>query len=256
MLFFQEQIPVKFLAAFELPREEEWLYNNQRNSYYSLSIRIRGKAEFHIDDRSFTVEPGEILLIPPDQIYSQHTDGEVIHSIHFDALEYFKAETLEKQTVQDWDTVCRLFRESSQLYLEKPVGWYYQVTSLLYQLINLLHKETGIRESKTADSIDLGASYLEKHYSDHSLTVAQIAQISGYSEAYFRRLFLERFGVTPSERIDYLRLERAKRLLEARDHTMAEIAEHVGIAEPKYFSTWFRKHTGISPRNYVNMLRG
>ena len=69
-------------------------------------------------------------------------------------------------------------------------------------------------------------------------------------------MFLARYGATPSERINYLRLERAKRLLENGHNTMAEIADQIGIAEQKYFSTWFRKHMGISPSKYVNSLRG
>lgn len=256
MLFFHESIPVKFLGAFDLYRDEGWIHNDYRNSYYSLSIRIEGQTDFYIDGETLTVQNGEIVMIPPNLIYSQHTAGEHIFAIHFDALKYFNADTIEKQLVKDWDTVCRLFEEIYKNYSEKPKGWYYQASALLYELLLLIHKETDATESKIADNIDSGANYLEKHYTEHSLTVAQLAGISGYSEAYFRRLFFKRFGVTPSERIDYLRIERAKRLLESREHTMTEIAEHIGIADPKYFSTWFRKHTGISPRDYINRLVG
>lgn len=255
MLFFHESIPVRFLGAYDLPREAGWIYT-QRNSYYALSIRVSGETDFYINGQELNVRKGELVMIPPNLVYSQYTEGEHIYVIHFDAFKYFNADTIKKQTVKDWDTVCGLFKEIYKNYSEKPKGWYYKASALLYELLCLIHKETDATESKKADSIDLSANYLEKHYTDHSLSVAQLASISGYSEAYFRRLFLKRFSVTPSERIDYLRIERAKRLLESGEHTMSEIAEYVGIGDPKYFSTGFKKLTKISPRDYINRLGG
>ena len=256
MLFFDESIPVKFLGAFDLTREAGWIYTKERNSYYTLSIRINGNTDFYIGNEIINANIGDILMIPPNLNYSQHTDGERILAIHFNCLKYLNAETIVKQSVKDWETICNIFTEIYTIYANKPKGWYYKASSLLYELLFSLYNETEETQRHIDDNIDIGAEYLERHYTDHSITVAKLADISGYSEAYFRRLFFKRFGVTPSSRIDYLRIERAKRLLEAGEHNMSEIAEHIGISDPKYFSTWFKKHTGISPRDYLNHLVG
>lgn len=256
MLFPCENIPIRLLGAIELIRKEGRIYNNYRNSYWTLSIRVEGNTDFYIDGKTVNISQGEILMIPPNLIYSQYTKGEHIFAIHFEAIKHFRAETLKKQTVGDWKKLCSLFKDIYALQTQKPKGWYYKASALLYELIGLLQTEADLIETKASDSIDLAAEYLEKYYTDPSLTVSRLADISGYSEAYFRRLFLNRFGTTPSDRIDHLRLERAKRLLESREFTMAEIAERIGISEPKYFSTWFKKHTKISPRDYINRLVG
>lgn len=256
MLFFDENIPIKFLGAFDVTREAGWIYTENRNSYYSLSIRLNGSTNFYIENQVIHTAVNDILMIPPNLNYSQHTEGERILAIHFNCLKYINNETLVKQQVKDWNAVSALFYEIYTLYANKPKGWYYKASSLLYQLLYIIYNETEETQHHIEDNIDKGAEYLEKHYTDHSLTVAQLAEISGYSEAYFRRLFLKRFGVTPSARIDYLRIERAKRLLESGNHPMSEIAEHIGISDPKYFSTWFKKHTSVSPKDYINYLVG
>ena len=203
-----------------------------KNSYYTLSIRINGSTDFYINNEIINVGVGDILLIPPTLNYSQYTDGERIFAIHFNCLKYLNAETIVKQSIKDWDAVCKLFTDTYNLYAQKPKGWYYKASSLLYELLFLVYNEAEETQRHIDDNIDIGAEYLERHYTDHSITVAKLADISGYSEAYFRRLFFKRFGATPSARIDYLRIERAKRLLEAGEHNMSEIAEHIGISTP------------------------
>jgi AraC-like DNA-binding protein len=54
-------------------------------------------------------------------------------------------------------------------------------------------------------------------------------------------------GTGPNDVIRLVRLSRAKELLSRRPYPIAEVAEKVGFADPKYFSTCFKKEYGISP---------
>lgn len=254
-MFSSEVTPVKFLCAFDLHREKGYIYTT-RNSFYALSIRLSGSTTFNIKGQTISAQSGELIVIPPNLVYSQYTEGEHIIAIHFDSLKYFNINTIQKHTIKNWDQVCELFIKIYECDFKKPQGWYYKASSYLYELLSLIHNNIDNIEHSTTDNIDLAKNFLEAHYTDRNLTVKTLAKISGYSEAYFRRIFLKRFGTTPSEKIDQLRLERAKRLLESKKHNMQEIAEDVGIIDPKYFSTWFKKHLGFSPRDYLNKLVG
>ena len=108
MFFYQENIPVRFLGAYNLYRDKGYIHT-ARKSYYSLSIRVEGEAEFTIDKQTLSAKRGEIVLIPPNIIYSQYTEGEQILAVHFDSLEHFNIDTILKQTVKDWDSVFSLF---------------------------------------------------------------------------------------------------------------------------------------------------
>ncbi|WJH31119.1 helix-turn-helix transcriptional regulator [Paenibacillus sp. CC-CFT742] len=47
-----------------------------------------------------------------------------------------------------------------------------------------------------------------------------------------------------------IRMEAAKELLRSTELKSFEIAERVGFAEPNYFSFCFKKHIGVSPKEY------
>lgn len=57
-------------------------------------------------------------------------------------------------------------------------------------------------------------------------------------------------GVTPGQMIQDRRMLEAKRLLSYSDMSVAETAYHLGFEDPAYFSRFFTKHCGISPRDF------
>ena len=47
-----------------------------------------------------------------------------------------------------------------------------------------------------------------------------------------------------------LRMEHAKELLRTTDWKTFEVAEHTGYPDANYFSYSFKKHVGLSPKDY------
>lgn len=54
----------------------------------------------------------------------------------------------------------------------------------------------------------------------------------------------------PNDFIRIIRLNRAKELLKTKRYSIAEVSTRVGFADPKYFSTSFKKEFGIPPSQY------
>lgn len=54
-------------------------------------------------------------------------------------------------------------------------------------------------------------------------------------------------GHSPNDIIRMIRLNKAKELLASHTFTVSEVAARVGFADPKYFSTCFKKQFGTSP---------
>ena len=83
-------------------------------------------------------------------------------------------------------------------------------------------------------------------------TIAEIAEQCGVSECYFRRLFQEYSGESPMNFRQRYRIEKAKQLLLSDEHyTVGEIAEMLGFSDIYHFSKTFKKHFGLSPREYI-----
>jgi two-component system response regulator YesN len=57
-------------------------------------------------------------------------------------------------------------------------------------------------------------------------------------------------GTTFTEYISRLRMERAKALLRDGNLKTYEAAEQTGYGDPQYFSSCFKKYTGMTPSEY------
>jgi AraC family transcriptional regulator of arabinose operon len=83
-----------------------------------------------------------------------------------------------------------------------------------------------------------------------ALDVPRLARAVNLSVSRFAHLFREQLGVTPQQFVERRRLDAAARLLELTSRSVASVAAQVGYADPLYFSTRFRLHTGSSPTTY------
>ena len=94
---------------------------------------------------------------------------------------------------------------------------------------------------------------IERAFTQNDLTVCKLAALCGISEVYFRRLFLQIFGISPKEYIIQKRIEYAKTLLSCGDFSVSEVGSLCGYAEPCHFSREFSKRVGTSPVQYENL---
>ncbi|MDE7145485.1 MAG: AraC family transcriptional regulator, partial [Duncaniella sp.] len=57
-------------------------------------------------------------------------------------------------------------------------------------------------------------------------------------------------GVSPSDFLRRIRMQRAEKLITDTSLTFSEIAFSVGFSDPKYFTKCFKKDTGVTPSEY------
>jgi two-component system response regulator YesN len=82
------------------------------------------------------------------------------------------------------------------------------------------------------------------------ISLQTFAAEHGVSLAYFSRLFKDEVGITFSDYLTRVRIEKAKDLLTRRDLRLSDISTLVGYEDPKYFSQIFRKIVGVAPLDY------
>ncbi len=88
---------------------------------------------------------------------------------------------------------------------------------------------------------------------DHSGSVKGVSDYAaelGVSTGYLNRVVRTKTFRSPMDWVGISRLGKAKDLLRCTRMSMAEIASAVGIDDQSYFARFFKKMTGISPREY------
>ena len=92
-------------------------------------------------------------------------------------------------------------------------------------------------------------AYLNEHYAE-SVSIDQLARISNYSVAQFRKLFVRLMHLSPSEYVIQVRINAAKTLLKTTDKLITDIAAETGFCDHSHFIKTFRAATGFTPNEF------
>lgn len=82
---------------------------------------------------------------------------------------------------------------------------------------------------------------------DSNLSVEFLASEVTLSPAHFARAFRETFGLPPHRYLLHLRLERARRMLDAENAVLADVAQRAGFADQAHFTRFFKREYGVTP---------
>lgn len=102
------------------------------------------------------------------------------------------------------------------------------------------------QKQEIAEKVD---SYIIQNLS-RNLTLQQLADHVHLSQFYLSRLYHSQRGYPISQKIKEQKLNRAKELLLQDGIKIKEVAAELGFENVPYFTTFFRKSLGMSPKEY------
>ncbi len=113
-----------------------------------------------------------------------------------------------------------------------------------------------VRQSALHNLVEEAIAYTRANYGDSELSINKVCGRLHISAGYFSSIFKKETKLTFVAYLLHIRMEAAKELLRSTDLRALEIAEKVGYAEPNYFSFSFKKHVGMSPKEYRSSVKG
>jgi AraC family transcriptional regulator of arabinose operon len=103
------------------------------------------------------------------------------------------------------------------------------------------------REPLASRRLTAMRAWLEAHYRE-PVALRDAAAQANLSPAYACSQFNRAFGFSPMDYVIRLRLREAVHLLHDCSLSVKEVARAVGFQDLSYFSRFFRRHFGLSPR--------
>jgi transcriptional regulator GlxA family with amidase domain len=125
------------------------------------------------------------------------------------------------------------------VYLKRPGGQ--------SQYSELLQSQTN--DCPTFEGLHL---WICDNLDSEGLTVEVLAKKARMSSRNFTRVYKQKTGRTPAKAVEGLRLEAARRLLEASDSNIDQIARQCGFGDEERMRVTFQRNLAISPRDYRN----
>lgn len=125
-------------------------------------------------------------------------------------------------------------------------------------LINAVRKRT---ETEKGNSVFLNENEFESravkdiitYLNDNvfnRITIDDVSAYINYSKSYIFKEFKKRTGRTPMEYFYYLKIEKAMFLLKTTSLSVKEVSEKLCFDTPNYFTKFFKKNVGLTPKQY------
>lgn len=104
-------------------------------------------------------------------------------------------------------------------------------------------------EDKTPIIVTRTKEFVEENLRSE-LTVTMIAEAVGVTSGYLSRVFSASEGKTLIHFVSEKKIGKSKQLLEDEKNSIRMIAAEIGFSSPSYFIRFFKKFTGVTPKQY------
>ncbi len=184
--------------------------------------------------------------------------GPVFLAEYFDALEEIARNNPVVQFIpgQD-DAILSILQNLIQICNQEDPIAKLETKGLLYQLCAALlryfeqaeqTKAEG-RELRAVQKVEQALGMIYEQYQT-GVTVAQAAQLCGYSKSSFCRVFKRITGYTFHQVLNHHRIQMACVLLKKTDSSVEQIAGEVGFTDTKTFCRVFKSEMGVTAGQY------
>lgn len=217
---------------------------------------LSGEAIYNFNNKEFSVQPGNILYLPYQSVYSFDIITPVYEVLYVD-FNFAQDENFNNIPalfhVAKSLNVENSFRKLHKKWLMRRFGSLTECFSLLYEIYaKILKNYSSYIPSNKYNLLENAMDFILSNYTSNNLSIQEIVAHTNLSEGHFRRLFKEVYHVSPIDYITNLKIEHAKDLLLNTKQNLTDIAEFSGFSSAAYFCLLFKKKVGYTPNEFRN----
>lgn len=253
MLFDNEFFNISKLSSVIYYKPKKYAKYNGKLPTYELMYYVEGESKVKFAGKTYDMLPNNLLYLPKginnNEYIAVEKSAVTLYNIYFDSPDPLP-DTPVKISVKSAE-IKSIFEKLYRTWFSKSDGYYYKSMRYTYNIIELIKKQqSGYNNIANFSYLSACEDYISCHYCDYKFDFSELLSLSGLSYSYFKKLFIEKYGLPPVKYINRLKINRACELLETKKFSVSEIAEICGFENTYYFSTVFKNHTGVSPKNY------
>lgn len=275
-LYYKENHPADFSISHKIGEaHKRYLHYHNR---FEIFLNLTDGTLFYLDDKVYSLKKNDLVLLNNLDIHRTSSKSNMEYERYVilfkpefvsqfsipgvDLLEYFTDPGLnfnrcihlsEEQTAILLDLI-----KKARYYLKNKVYGaeiYKRITLVEILLaINSFYRsaEDYIPHDHNKDvhlqKIRPVLTYI-KEYLSSDLSLEQLAEYVHLDKFYLSRLFKSATGSTISGYITNMRILKAMELL-TKDYSVSKVSAMVGFNSYTHFISTFKKHTGITPKQY------
>jgi AraC family transcriptional regulator, arabinose operon regulatory protein len=232
---------------------------------YIVNLTVKGKGKIFSGDNEFIVEPGDLLLFPPEAVHyygrADESNAWYHRWVYFRPRAYWAdwlkwphevervghIKLADGQLANEFDS---LFLNIEETHKEiRPMSEQLAM-NLLERLLIRCYEESSQADHTPMDHRILEACQILSASISAEISIDELAEQVFLSPSRLAHLFREQVGVSIVRWREDQRIIRAKLLLQTTPLPVAVIGQQVGYDDQLYFSRVFKKRVGVSPSEY------
>ena len=222
---------------------------------YEIILLCEGSMNVRIEQREYTLEAGDMILIKPNCVHSLETPATSRHRLCIFSPELISAVSSQLKRHPLLSPVVRrvphLYRELFEQINESAsiAG----IKGFLYCLSDLFCKQLDLSREVILSGRDHlirdALRYVEENL-NAPCTLEGVATALGYSGSYLSRVFGDTVGMPFTAYVRHVKINRACYLLKNTRLSVTDIVSQCGYASVATFNHNFSELTGCSPTAY------
>lgn len=245
------------------------------HDFYECYLLLSGNIRYQIDSATFTISPGDLLLIGPNQLHRPlfiQTNApyerlvlwlsrafvESLSTLESDLSSCFSTQRLSaiRFLPEQRENITRQFFDLLNATGSKQFGRDVLCRSLVTSLLVTLNRALEGRERalphadvRVSKLVKVISNYLDAHLAE-PISLDELSQTVFLSKYYLERVFRRETGVSIYQMLLQKRMIHARNLMQ-EGVPLTSVAQRCGFSEYSGFYRAFRNEYGISPRKYL-----
>lgn len=258
---------------------KDFNYSGELHNFWEIVYADKKSVVITAGSKEFTLQAGQMYIHKPNEFHKIRCDGtsaanSVILSFDCKCSELLGvAGTAITCTSTEKKLMGNIISEATDAF-STPLGTPYtrmleksengnfgceQMIQLYMEqlLISLIRGNRRHVETKKADSDKLLlkiCDYLEANI-ENRLTFTDIQKEFGLSASVIKRLFQNHMSCGIMEHFTRLKIDAAKQMIREGEYNFTQISEKLGFNTSQYFTTVFRRISGMSPSEYAYSVK-
>lgn len=218
---------------------------------WAIIMKYEGETVYTSCGEKFLSDYNHIIVLPKGCSYEWQCNREG----HFSVVEFESELSLQEPLsfyLKNSEKILKALKELEyKRNTKQPMFEFESIRDVYSILISLAKSESEkYLPSEKYNKIAPAIEYISKNY-NKKITNAELAEVTGTSVVYFRKLFSDVMGTSPIAYAQKIRVEMAAEMLKSDFGTISDVSASLGYSSLYDFSRAFKKHVGISPSKYL-----
>jgi len=243
-----------------------------KHDFYITILFTHGRGRHDIDFNSYTIEPGSIFFLQPEQVHYWEFDEEPEGWIFFHSADFYKLYSPQME-LKHWPffngtdanpmlkttnfaELTPHFKAMFHEYRSPQTYTFLKIAALVQLIYSDLARLFVVQNSPAEAENSLYQHHFtrfEELLETHFVTQKQAsfyASELGMTTKHLHRICDETTGKSTSQLIADRIILEAKRKLADPSLSLSQVAEQLGYDNYPYFHLFFKKHCGETPKNF------